>query len=887
MKIIVRKVLSLLLIVSVLLPILSAGSFTLALNFPDVTYSLGELIVGNSETTVTLKASKAKASAQSADITLLVGESTDLFVNVKDSNGNPVTNAPLKWSVTPEGVVSLKTGSDTRYVTITGLYSKNSPATVTASLSGTTKSVTVEVIDKDVVAPDGTTISFSEDEYEYNEGEEFPLSGDLYSPKGTNGITLEWSTTGENGVSINTPASMINTDANHIIFSALATGKKEGNYLVSVKTSTGASSSRRVYIAKKAEHKINLNNDAWSFKNPSNKISEDYWKTFYPNLSAEALKKAVDKSGGGLCYGMSATSMCLNAKLLYKDNYVDLISASDFGQTYVKDIKKASVSSTLNISALDFIKIMHTAQVHPMVAEQEEENKNNLQALYDAVKAYEVSDKNGLAVNIGITGKYFGDAAHSIWGIRTIDYNDRSDIIVYDSNHPKEERTLSLYKDANGSFTSWSYKVFDGILGAFPTHWGTGKKNASITFSTLMEVAYAALYNLKTGEDLGDYFSNQWNEKNKYILADIETGNISAPSLSPVTVRNVIELDYNGDPESDEYSFNNATTSLYWSKSKELAISGESGASAEFIFENQSLSFSSNKSTNGSVSINNDNLETQIISTPNATMSLKFCEVINDDLITCRLEGISQNGNVSLQSIGDGIVLDGDVKGTAFLEINGQTVSEETINKDSRVLFSYENENQPNIAVVSNETGAIKSIAVKTKPSKTTYNVNDTLNTSGLTLTVTYISGKTETVSSGFSCNPTKLTTAGQQTITVTYQGKTTAFVVTVSAPTQGKVKSVSIDDLTINYKSSTTIKPKIDADDGVKYTVKYESSNPKVASIDENGNVKALKKGNATITATVTDQYGNVVKDTCKVTVKYTFIQWIIKILLFGWIWY
>ena len=181
----------------------------------------------------------------------------------------------------------------------------------------------------------------------------------------------------------------------------------------------------------------------------------------------------------------------------------------------------------------------------------------------------------------------------------------------------------------------------------------------------------------------------------------------------------------------------------------------------------------------------------------------------------------------------------------------------------------------------------IKSISVKTKPSKLNYNVNDTLNTAGLSLTATYNSGKTETVSSGFTCSPTKLTTAGQQTITVTYQGKTTTFVVTVNAPTQGKVKSVSIDDVTMNYKASATIKPKVDADEGITYTIKYESSNPKVASADENGTVKALKKGSATITATVTDQYGNVVKDTCTVTVKYTFIQWIIKILRFGWIWY
>ena len=218
---------------------------------------------------------------------------------------------------------------------------------------------------------------------------------------------------------------------------------------------------------------------------------------------------------------------------------------------------------------------------------------------------------------------------------------------------------------------------------------------------------------------------------------------------------------------------------------------------------------------------------------------------------------------------------------------SGFTYSPTTLNAagTQTITVSYSGKTTTFNVTVSND--AVKSVAVKTNPSKTTYNVNDTLNTAGLTLTATYNSGKMETVSSGYTCNPTKLTTAGQQTITVTYQGKTTTFVVTVNAPTQGKVKSVSIDDVTMNYKSSTTIKPKIDVDDGVKYTVKYESSNPKVASVDENGNVKALKKGNATITVTVTDQYGNVVKDTCTVTVKYTFIQWIIKILLFGWIWY
>lgn len=100
-------------------------------------------------------------------------------------------------------------------------------------------------------------------------------------------------------------------------------------------------------------------------------------------------------------------------------------------------------------------------------------------------------------------------------------------------------------------------------------------------------------------------------------------------------------------------------------------------------------------------------------------------------------------------------------------------------------------------------------------------------------------------------------------------------------------VNSVSISDVTLNYKKSATIKPTIKADDGAKYTVEYSSSNTKVATVDNNGKVYGAKKGSATITCTVTDSNGNVATDTCKVTVGYSFGQWLIVIVLFGWIWY
>ncbi len=107
--------------------------------------------------------------------------------------------------------------------------------------------------------------------------------------------------------------------------------------------------------------------------------------------------------------------------------------------------------------------------------------------------------------------------------------------------------------------------------------------------------------------------------------------------------------------------------------------------------------------------------------------------------------------------------------------------------------------------------------------------------------------------------------------------------------PGESNIISINLDaeTLNLNYKSTATLNPIVFATGDVEYDIKFESSNPKVVSVDENGKVTALKKGSADITVTVTDEYGNSLSDTCKVTVTYTWWQWIIRIVLFGWIWY
>ncbi len=150
-------------------------------------------------------------------------------------------------------------------------------------------------------------------------------------------------------------------------------------------------------------------------------------------------------------------------------------------------------------------------------------------------------------------------------------------------------------------------------------------------------------------------------------------------------------------------------------------------------------------------------------------------------------------------------------------------------------------------------------ISIKSLPTKTNYYTGDTLDTSGLTLTATYNSGKTETITSGFTCSPTTLNKAGTQAVTVTYNGFTTKFNVSV---TQTKATSLSV--VTMPNKVSYFVGDTLDTT-GLVLSEKYN-----------NGDVKTITSGytcTPTIldtagTQTITVKYGN---NTCTYTVDVT----------------
>ena len=78
----------------------------------------------------------------------------------------------------------------------------------------------------------------------------------------------------------------------------------------------------------------------------------------------------------------------------------------------------------------------------------------------------------------------------------------------------------------------------------------------------------------------------------------------------------------------------------------------------------------------------------------------------------------------------------------------------------------------------------LSSIAIATAPAKTVYEIGEALDTTGLTLTATYSDGSTVSVTSGYTVSGFTSATAGEKTVTVTYEGKTATFTVTVNEAT-------------------------------------------------------------------------------------------------------
>lgn len=117
------------------------------------------------------------------------------------------------------------------------------------------------------------------------------------------------------------------------------------------------------------------------------------------------------------------------------------------------------------------------------------------------------------------------------------------------------------------------------------------------------------------------------------------------------------------------------------------------------------------------------------------------------------------------------------------------------------------------------------SIAVTHQPTKTVYEIGEELDTAGLVVTATYSDESTETIESGLAFSGFDSSSAGQKTVTVTYEGKSATFNVTVSEPVLVGIEVTKLPTK-VEYGYGEQFDPS-----GIEVTASYSVGEPKVVT--------------------------------------------------------
>ena len=151
------------------------------------------------------------------------------------------------------------------------------------------------------------------------------------------------------------------------------------------------------------------------------------------------------------------------------------------------------------------------------------------------------------------------------------------------------------------------------------------------------------------------------------------------------------------------------------------------------------------------------------------------------------------------------------------------------------IAYNVDNGQPVESLTIKAELMKLTNLSVKSMPSKTEYTVGDTLDTTGLVLNGHYEGtwhsvslDKDVEITSGFTCTPTTLDTAGTQTITVNYDGQSTSFDVTVK---EKEMPSPTPDDKDDNKTDPGNNPTKPDPDDTT--TTKPDQNEDKLEKLE------------------------------------------------------
>lgn len=180
------------------------------------------------------------------------------------------------------------------------------------------------------------------------------------------------------------------------------------------------------------------------------------------------------------------------------------------------------------------------------------------------------------------------------------------------------------------------------------------------------------------------------------------------------------------------------------------------------------------------------------------------------------------SSNTSVATVSNGVVIakaSGTATITAKFTYNGKTYS-----NTCRVT-------------VNNPIATVSSIAIQSKPTKTVYTVGEAFSTSGLSIKVNMSDGTSKTVTSGFTVSSPDMSTAGTKTVTVTYEGKTASFNITVNKPVSPTAAKYQISGAKAVAGSTVEIYVSIENNPGIislRNKITYDTSVLELVKVED-----------------------------------------------------
>lgn len=216
----------------------------------------------------------------------------------------------------------------------------------------------------------------------------------------------------------------------------------------------------------------NLKNLSYQFENFAQAASKNLCEYMFGNTSYADYVYNVKVGQGGNCFGMAST-----AGMFYTSGNGINPSAFNSSKSAISELVRTDRNTNWGLSVEQYVMAMQLAQLSPQY-KPTRISESELGRLVQTILLHVLTKR---PVMVSVFGQYKGNnCGHAVlaYGVENVTSTQQR-LLIYDSNYPFETRYLYLNKNSSGVYTSWSYQIFkDG------TTWGTGKANASISFTT-------------------------------------------------------------------------------------------------------------------------------------------------------------------------------------------------------------------------------------------------------------------------------------------------------------------------------------------------------------------------------------------------------------------